>query len=242
MPPRGFQKTQIPNEMAMLWGLKPSPKGKLGLLVITLLQNALMPRTGARGFFSHAKKKTATKWCMTWDGARGDLKVVGRGWNDGGRIQSTEIRLMYYDISVRNSCAPRRHICRGSLWKCRGCGSGEENLTRTKEKRGKRRNPSVKISASCIKNVCAVRPDFSSRREKDVAAACDSNSNVNRLSKELFFGGCLHSACGICFSQWCQLLAEKRCAWMARTWRYDWLRLDSAKCTNQTQNSLFQGH
>lgn len=52
---------------------------------------------------------------MTCDRARGDLKVVGRGWNDGGRIQSAEIRLMYYDISVRNSCAPRRHICRGSL-------------------------------------------------------------------------------------------------------------------------------
>lgn len=190
------------------------------------------------------RKKTATKWCMTCDGARGDLKVVGRGWNDGGRIQSAEIRLMYYDISVRNSCAPRRHICRGSLWKCRACGSGEENLIRTTEKRGRRRNPSVKICASCIKNVCAVRPDFSSRREKDVAAACDSDSNVNRLSKELFFFWWMFtfSLVEFAFSQWWKLLAERRRARMAPTWSDDWLRLDSAECANQTQNSLFQGH
>lgn len=73
--------------------------------------------------------------------------------------------------------------------------AGEENLIRNKKKRGRRKNPSV----SCIKNVCALRTDFSSRREKNVAAACDSDLNVNRLSKEFFLGGCLHSACGICF-------------------------------------------
>lgn len=34
---------------------------------------------------------------------RGDLKLVGRGWNGWGRIQSPEIRLMYYDISLCTS-------------------------------------------------------------------------------------------------------------------------------------------
>lgn len=67
-----------------------------------------------------------------------------------------------------------------------GMWAGEVNLIRNKEKRGRRRNPSVKICVLCIKNIYAMRPDFSSRREKDVAAACDSDLNVNRLSKELF--------------------------------------------------------
>lgn len=127
MPPWGFQRTQIPNEMATLRGLKPSPTRKLGFLVIIHVLFYKMPSWPEQEAdnSSHTKKTTATKWCMTCDGASGDLKVVGRGWNDGGRIQSAEIRLMYYDNSVRNSCVPRRHICRGSLWKCRGCGPGK---------------------------------------------------------------------------------------------------------------------
>lgn len=93
---------------------------------------------------------------------------------------------------------------------------GREFNQEQREK-GRRRNPSVKICASCIKNICAVRPDFSSRREKDVAP-CDFDLNVNRLWKELFLGGCLHSACGICFSWRWELMAERKCAW---TWSWD---------------------
>lgn len=68
------------------------------------------------------------------------------------------------------------------------------NQEQKKKGRRRRRNPSVKICVPCIKNICAVRPDFSSRREKDVVAPCDSDLNVNRFAKDLFLNGCLHSA------------------------------------------------
>lgn len=52
-------------------------------------------------------------WLLTGhEGMSGDLKVFGRGWNDGGRMQSTEIRLMYYDVSVRNLCTEMPHMHR----------------------------------------------------------------------------------------------------------------------------------
>lgn len=46
----------------------------------------------------------------------------------------------------------------------------------------------MKLCASCIKNIGAARPDFSSRSEEDVSAACDSdlNKQVNRFSKALY--------------------------------------------------------
>lgn len=87
MPPIGFQRTQIPNEMATPRVLKLSPTGKLAFLVITHVLFYKMPSWPEQevkdSSHAHTKKKTATKWCMTCDGASGDLKVVGRGWNDG---------------------------------------------------------------------------------------------------------------------------------------------------------------
>lgn len=116
-----------------------------------------------------------------------------------GRIQSAEIRLMYYDIAVCNSCTKTPHLQSISLENVGDVGRGREFNQEQREK-GKEKEPLCEDRASCIKNVCAVRPDFSATRGKYAAAASDSDLNVNRLSKELFLGGCLHSACGIGFS------------------------------------------
>lgn len=117
-----------------------------------------------------------------------------------------------------------------------------ENLIRNRKKRGsrRRRKLSVKICASCIKNAAAVRPDFSSRREK-MWQRCDSALNVNRVSKELFLDGCLHSA-------WLGLGSptvgdiqptEAVCEWhepgVAAAFS---CTFSSATCTNQTRKHL----
>lgn len=174
---------------------------------------------------------------MTCEGARRDLKVVRRGWKDGGRIQPAEIRLMYYDISrTRLMCTRMLHLRRISLgisvvWVL------EKDLMRNKKKRGRRRIPSVKICTSCIKLVCSMRPNFRARRGKDVVAACDSDLNVNRFSKELLLDRCLHLVCGIWFSwQWKKMPAKRMWDWMAWTClRTRFLStFISTLCSNQT--------
>lgn len=77
------------------------------------------------------RSQTLQPWNGAWlltgqEGMRGDLKVVGRGWNDRGRIQSSEIRLMHYDISVRKSCTETPHLHRMYLEMFGDVGSGEE--------------------------------------------------------------------------------------------------------------------
>lgn len=152
MLPRDFQRTQIPNEMATLRGLKPSPTGKFEFLVITHVLFYKMPSWPEQeAFVSHTHThKKPTKWCTTCDKAKGDFKVVGCRRNDGSRIQSAEIRVMYYDISVRNSGTETSHLPRISL-EMSGMCAGEENVISYKEKMGRRGNPSLKICASCRK-------------------------------------------------------------------------------------------
>lgn len=62
------------------------------------------------------------------EGTRGDLKVVGCGRNGWGRIQSPEIRLMYYDISLcaQVTRAETPHLHRTHLETFSDVGSGKE--------------------------------------------------------------------------------------------------------------------
>lgn len=137
MPPRVFQRTQIPNEMATPRGRKPTPAEKLGFLVITHVVFYKMPSWPEQQAenSSHTQKQKATKWCMTCDGAREDLKVVRRGWNDGGKIPSAEIRLMYYDIPV-----PDATFAENLFGNVRDVGQGREFNQEQREK-GKEKGP-----------------------------------------------------------------------------------------------------
>lgn len=150
MPPRGFQRTQIPNEIPTLRGLKPSPTGKLGFLVIThVLCYTHLHETAHDLWRSKRRPKGGGTWVERWG-----QDSVCRNWVNVQRHPSTQ--LMCTETPYLHS------LC----LEMPGVWTRGENLIRKRKKRGRRRrrNPSVKICASCIKNAGEAWFEFKERK------------------------------------------------------------------------------
>lgn len=146
-----------------------------------------------------------------------------------GRIQCAEIRLMYYDIAVRNSCNKTPHLQSISL---ENVGQGREFNQEQREKEKEKEPLCEDLSVMHKEHLCCEAWFQCNERER-----CGGGLWFWLECKQAFKGALFRwmftfSLWNLLFPAW-KLLAERRCAWMARQLEL-WLLVT---CLSQVQKS-----